>query len=97
MQIVARRTLRQFWDRHPRAETPLRLWFALVGQARWTGPADERAMFETADFIGDNRVIFDIGGNKFRLIAHVSHSYGRVLIKFVGTHAQYDTIDPESL
>ena len=52
-------------------------------------------MFRTADFVGDNRVIFDIGGNKYRLIVHVAYGYGRVLIKFVGTHADYDRINPE--
>lgn len=47
------------------------------------------------DFVGDNRVIFDIGGNKYRLIVHVAYAYGRVLVKFVGTHADYDAIDAE--
>jgi mRNA interferase HigB len=54
-------------------------------------------MFESADFIADNRVIFNIGGNKYRLVAHISYAYSRVLIKFVGTHAVYDAIKPESV
>jgi mRNA interferase HigB len=55
-------------------------------------------MFGTAvDFVGDNRLIFDIGGNKFRLIVHVAYSYRRVLVKFVGTHAEYAKIDPENV
>ncbi len=52
-------------------------------------------MFNSVDFVGDNRVIFDIGGNKYRLVAHVSYAYRRVLVKFIGTHAQYDRINPE--
>lgn len=95
MQIIARRTLRLFWEKHAQAETPLKLWYAAVAQAAWTGPADVRAQFGSADFSGDNRVIFDIGGNKYRLVAHVSYGYGRVLIKFIGTHKAYDRIDPE--
>ena len=95
MQIIARRTLRVFWDAHPQSESPLRTWFALVTQATWLGPADVRAMFNSVDFVGDNRVIFDIGGNKYRLVAHVSYAYRRVLVKFIGTHAQYDRINPE--
>lgn len=95
MQIIARRTLRLFWTQHPKAETPLRTWYALVSQATWNGPADIRAMFNSVDFVADNRMIFDIGGNKYRLIVHVSYQYGRVLVKFIGTHADYDTIDPE--
>ena len=54
-------------------------------------------MYNTADFVPDNRVIFDIGVNKFRLIVHVSHEYRAVLIKFVGTHIDYNKIDPETV
>jgi mRNA interferase HigB len=98
MQIIARRTLREFWERHPKAEVPLRSWFALVSSARWVGPADVRATFgTTVDFVADNRIIFEVGGNKYRLIVHVSYRFGRVLIKFVGTHGEYDRIDPESV
>jgi mRNA interferase HigB len=97
MQIIAKRTIRLFWERHPQAESPLRLWFAQVSRASWAGPADIRAMFGSADFIADNRVIFNIGGNKYRLVAHISYAYSRVLIKFVGTHAEYDAIKPESV
>lgn len=95
MQIIAKRTLRQFWERHPQAETPLKVWFAMVSKAEWSGPADVRAMFGSADFVADNRVIFDIGGNKFRIVARVSYRFKRVLVKFVGTHREYDQINPE--
>ena len=95
MQIIAKRTLRQFWARHPQAETPLKVWFAMVSRAEWSGPADVRAMFGSADFVADNRVIFDIGGNKFRIVVRVSYRFKRVLVKFVGTHREYDQINPE--
>ena len=75
----------------------MREWHALVRQATWSGPADVRAMFGSADFVGDNRVIFDVGGNRYRLVAHVSYTYQRVLVKFLGTHAEYDRIDPETV
>ncbi len=98
MQIIARRTLRLFWERHPQAEGPLRAWFAQVSRAEWTGPADvKRGFGATVDVVGDNRLIFDIGGNKYRLVVHVAYRFGRVLIKFVGTHAEYDRIDPEAV
>lgn len=94
MQIIARRTLRQFWERHPQAEGPLRAWFAIVSAASWRGPGEVKAMFgPTVDFVRDNRIIFDIGGNKYRLVVHVAYGFGRVLIKFVGTHGEYDRID----
>ena len=56
-----------------------------------------KAVFRTADFVGDNRVIFNTGGNKYRLVVHVAYGYARVLIKFVGTHADYDKINPEAV
>ncbi len=98
MQVIARRTLRQFWARNPQAERPIRAWFGLVSKARWSGPADVKRQFgTTVDFVGDNRVIFDLGGNKYRLIVHASYTFGRVLVKFVGTHADYDRINPETV
>ena len=98
MQVIARRTLKTFWERHPQAEGPLRSWFAAVSKARWSGPSDVKRQFgATVDFVSDNRVIFDVGGNKYRLIAHIAYGFGRVLVKFVGTHAEYDRIDPEKV
>ena len=87
-----------FWTRHSQAETPLRVWYTAVSHSEWLGPSDVKAEFgATVDFIGDNRVIFDIAGNKYRLIVHVAYAYKRVLIKFVGTHAEYDRIDPKAV
>lgn len=84
--------------RHPQAMVPLVVWHARVQRADWAGPADIKAMFGgTVDFVADNRVIFDIGGNKYRLIVHVAYRYRRVLVKFVGTHSDYDGIDPETI
>jgi mRNA interferase HigB len=97
MQVVALRTLRHFWATHPQAEMPMRAWYGLVSRAECTGPADVRRMFNSADFLGDNRVIFDIGGNKYRIVAHIAYGYHRVLIKFVGTHGDYDKINPETV
>lgn len=98
MQIIARSTLREFWLREPRAEAPLLAWYAIVSKADWTGPADVKAAFgTTVDFVGDNRVIFDIGGNKYRLVVHFAYPFRRGLIKFVGTHKDYDKINPETI
>lgn len=97
MQIIARRTLREFWEKHPHAETPLRTWYKIVSEAAWKTPAEIKTAFgANVDFVGDSRAIFDIGGNKYRLIVRVAYDpFYRVLIKFVGTHEEYDEIDPE--
>jgi mRNA interferase HigB len=98
MQVIARRTLKEFWARYPHAEGPIRAWVAIATKARWANPAELKRQFgTTVDFVRDNRVIFDLGGNKYRLVVHVSFTFGRLLVKFVGTHAEYDRIDPETV
>jgi mRNA interferase HigB len=95
VNVVARSALVAFWTRYPRSEVPLRAWYGQVTKATWAGPADIKRLFgNTVDFIGENRIIFDIGGNKYRLIARVSYTYKACQIKFVGTHAEYDAVDP---
>src|SRR5258706_2437365 len=95
MQIIARRTLKAFWGVHAQAEQPLQEWYAAVAQVTWQGPADVKMQFgTTVDFVKDNRVIFDIAGNKYRLVVRISYRFKAVQVKFVGTHAEYDKIDP---
>jgi mRNA interferase HigB len=97
VQIIAKRTLRLFWEVHPQAERPLRLWHASVEKAVWSRPSDAKDMFgASVDFVGD-RLVFDVGGNKYRLVVHVAYAYKRVLIKFIGTHAEYDRIDVRTI
>ncbi len=98
MQVIAKRALRAFWEKHPASRIPLSLWYARVSKAAWLAPADIKSDFgNTVDFIGDNRVIFDIGGNKYCLITHIAYAYKSILIKFVGTHKEYDAINPETI
>ena len=98
MQISARRTLRRFREIHPQAARPLKAWFAVVSKAAWRSPAEIKLQCGgTVDFVVDNRVIFDVGGDKYRIVVHVAYRFNRVLIKFVGTHGEYDRIDPESV
>ncbi|MGD9739613.1 MAG: type II toxin-antitoxin system HigB family toxin [Bauldia sp.] len=93
MHVVKKKTLQDFWRRHPAAETPLRAWLKDASVARWRTPHDIKAYARTADLVGDNRVVFNIGGNKFRLVVLCLLSKGRLYIRFVGTHAEYDRID----
>ena len=67
------------------------------GASAGAAPFGKERFGRNVDFVGDNRAIYDIGGNKYRLIVHVSYPYRRVLIKFIGTHAEYDRIDPETV
>lgn len=98
MRIIAKRPITEFCARHPAASGAMLLWWKTVEAALWENFAQLRQDFNAADSVGDGRVVFDVGGNKYRIIARVSYApYYRVLIKFVGTHAQYDKIDARTV
>lgn len=93
MHVVKKKTLRDFRRHHSTAETPLRAWLKDAQAARWRTMHDIKAYARTADIVSDNRVVFNIGGNKFRLVVLCLLVKGRLYVRFVGTHAQYDRID----
>jgi mRNA interferase HigB len=97
MRIIARRTLREFWTRHPAAERPLRAWFAEAKGTQWRGPADIKARYPSASLLADNRVVLNIGGNRYRLVVAIRYDARIVFIRFIGTHQQYDRIDVASV
>ncbi len=97
MHVIAKKALREFWEKHPKAKVSLQDWWSTTTKAEWKTPQDIRNVYRTADFIADSRVIFNIGGNSYRLVVRVSYEYQRVMIKFVGTHAEYDKIDAETV
>ena len=93
MHIIARTTLITFWKKHKDAEIPLRVWFKKVEQAKWKNINELKKDFSTADYVGNNRVVFDIKGNKYRIVVLIFFDGQKVFIRFVGTHAEYDKID----
>lgn len=93
MRIIARRTLREFWEVHPDAEEPLRTWYTYVLQADWHTPSDVKRIFRTASFVGNDRVVFNIKGNRYRLVVVVVYRHHAVYIRFIGTHRDYNDID----
>jgi len=97
MHIISRKPLREFSEKHPPAKTPLDTWFADVSRAEWASFADIRAAYGSADVVAGNRVIFNIGGNKYRLVVKVAYKCGKVFVRFVGTHAEYDKIDAKTI
>jgi len=97
MRIISRKTLREFWGKHPDAAQPLQAWFHDVKHAHWQSPAAIKAVYRNASFVGRNRVVFNIKGNKYRLVAAVQYDFGIVFIRFVGTHKDYDAIDAGSI
>lgn len=92
MRIISRRILREFWEKHPDASAALQAWFHDVEHASWKNPADIKAVYRNASFVATNRVVFNIKGNRYRLVILVVYPYSLVYIRFVGTHAEYDKI-----
>jgi mRNA interferase HigB len=93
MHIISRTKLIEFWQKHEDAETPLRLWFKTVKQADWKNINELKADFSTADYVGNNRVVFNIKGNKYRIIVLVFFTGQKMFIRFIGTHSEYDKIN----
>jgi mRNA interferase HigB len=90
--------LRVFWkDGHADAEQPLRSWYEEAKKAIWQGPADIKARYQHASLLAKNRVVFNISGNKYRLVVWIRYDKQIVFIRFVGTHAQYDRIDAKEI
>lgn len=93
MRIIARRTLREYWEQHPDAEQALQAWYHDAKNATWTSPADIKRTYATASILANNRVVFNIRGNQYRLVVAINYGFGIVYVRFVGTHKEYDTID----
>ena len=87
--MISRRAIREFAKQHPEALDPLRRWAKVTESVEWKTPADVRRTFNTADFVGD-KTVFDVGGNKYRVIAFVHYRRKAVYIKEVLTHKSYD-------
>ena len=97
MHVISRLKLIQFWKKHPDAETPLRIWFKKIEQVKWKNFNKLKADFPTADYVGNNRIVFDVKGNKYHIIVLVFYSGQKMFIRFVGTHAEYDKIDAKKV
>lgn len=97
MRIIAKKTLKEFWKNHPDAEQPLKAWFAKTKQANWKSTKDVKRDYRNASFVANNRIIFNIKGNQYRLIAAFNYPYQIVYIRFIGSHVEYDKIDAATI
>jgi mRNA interferase HigB len=89
MHIISRKALKEFWEQHPDSESSLSRWFKIIDKSDFTNFADLRKTFPTADMVG-NLIVFNIGGNKYRLIVSIHFDRSKVYIRHVLTHAEYD-------
>src|SRR5229473_780424 len=98
VRIIARRTLRLFWEAgNADAEQPLRAWYKEASAAAWATPAAVKAQYRSASILKNDRVVFNIGGNKYRLIVAIRYDLGICFIRWIGTHADYDRVDAEEV
>jgi mRNA interferase HigB len=97
MRIISVKYLRDFWVRHPDSEQPLKAWHEEAKAAVWKTPQDIKDRYRSASFVGSNRVVFNIKGNEYRLIAAIAYRYEAVYLKFIGTHSEYDRIDAQTI
>ena len=97
MRIVAKRTLRIFWETHPDAKDPLLAWYREVEKEDWSNSAKLKEKYRSASVVAYKRVVFNIKGNDYRLVVKINYSYRVVYIRFIGTHAEYDKIDVEEV
>ena len=93
MRVIAKKILREFWGKHPDCEQQLKAWYQETSQAEWKNPKVIKAEYPSASFLIDNRIVFNIKGNHYRLIVKVNYDYQIVWIRFIGTHAEYNKID----
>jgi mRNA interferase HigB len=97
MRVIAKSTLREFWERHPDAEEALLAWYREIRREDWDTPAKVKAKYRSASIVGDSRVVFNVKGNDYRLVVKINYPYRVVYIRFVGTHAEYDAVDVEEV
>jgi len=97
VRIIALGTLREYWTRHPDAETSLRSWYAAASRADWKRPPDIKDAYRSASFVANGRVVFNIKGNDHRLVAAVHYNRSMMFIRFIGTHREYDNIDATTI
>jgi mRNA interferase HigB len=100
VRILSKRTLREFWESSPKyadTEDPLKSWYRESKQASWPTPADVKEQYRNASILKNNRTVFNIAGNKYRLVVEINYDLQIIFIRFVGTHQDYDAVDVETI
>ncbi len=97
MRIIKKSTLIEYYKQHAETKIDLEAWHAIALRSNWKTPNDVKRTFAKASIIGDNRVVFNIGGNSYRLIVKIEYKIGWIYIRFIGTHNEYDKINAEEI
>lgn len=93
MRIISKKILREFWEKHSDSQQQLKSWFQGASKVEWKSPKEIKKEYPSVSILEDNRAVFNIKGNKYRLIVKINYDYQMVWIRFIGIHAEYDKID----
>lgn len=96
-RIVAKRTLKEFWDKYPDSEQYLKTWYETVHKSNWQSPSDIKAIYASASILGNGRVVFNVKGNTYRLIVRFNFEKQWAFIRFIGTHSEYDKVNANTI
>jgi mRNA interferase HigB len=97
LRVIAKKILRDFWAMHADCEQQLKSWLLEASKSEWESPADLKREYPSASILADNRIVFNIKGNNYRLIVKINYDYKMVWIRFIGRHAEYDKINAETI
>lgn len=97
MRIIAKSTLRKFWEKHNDAEIPFKTWYKIAEKEDWKSMQDIKRIFGNASIVGNDRVVFNIKGNGYRLVVYIVFKIKKIFIRFIGTHKQYEKIDVKTI
>lgn len=97
MRVIAKKILREFWEKYSDSENQLKTWYKEASKAKWTDPNDIKNQYPTASILKAGRVVFNVCGNKYRLIVQINYERQWIFIRFIGTHKDYDKIDANKI
>ena len=97
LRVIADKILREFWGKHEDYKQQLKSWFREAQKAEWENPNQIKSEYPSASILNENRIVFNIKGNNYRLIAKLNYEYYMVWIRFIGTHAEYDKINANTI
>lgn len=97
MRVISKKPLRDYWEKHTGAKAALQAWYEDALRAEWRTPVQVKATYANASILRDNRVVFNIKGNDYRLVVKIHYDRGIGYVRFVGTHREYDAIDAETI
>ena len=97
MRLISTKILREFWEKHPDSKDALQAWANAVAEANWGQPADIKRAYQSASILKNRRIVFNIHGNRYRLIVAIAYQSGIVFVKFIGTHAACDAVNTETV